>query len=148
MNPSRLREASFGSDRLELLHRLESLEREDRRRSFLSEHLLHHPDDDSEDRDPIEYFRTYGGVDYVGSHLRMVRSYRDSWRVVFEWHDKPLLTDRVLSTAENEVKMSYCTMQIIWISSLLVGYACTRFLCHLGTPKDCLRQVCAGCSSQ
>lgn len=96
MHPSRLREASFGSDRLELLHRLESLEREDRRRSFLSEHLLHHPDDDSEDRDPIEYCRTYGGVDYVGSHLRMVRMYRYSWLVVFKWHGQPLFADCLL----------------------------------------------------
>lgn len=71
MDPSRLREASFASDRLEMLQRLEDLEKEEHRQSFLAENLHHHPDDDTDDE--WSFSRLYGGVEYVQIHVRMVR---------------------------------------------------------------------------
>jgi hypothetical protein len=75
MDANRLREASFGSDRIDLLTRIEMEERGsmDSRLGMLSPLLLPHPDDEfcSSDGD-FASPRLIGGMDYIGQNIRMV----------------------------------------------------------------------------
>ena len=76
MDPTRMRDASFGSDRLDsLLTRIEMEERGEDGGPMLSPLLLAHPDDEpySEDDHTSGNSRLVGGGDYVRQNMRMVR---------------------------------------------------------------------------
>jgi hypothetical protein len=75
MDPNRVRDASFGSDRIDLLTRIEMEERGSADRlGMLSPLLLPHPDDYSDSDGGFISPRLAGGIDYIGQNLRMVGS--------------------------------------------------------------------------
>ena len=67
---SRMRDASFGSDRLDLLTRIE-LEERGERSGILSALLIPHPDD--LDSEGVTSPRLLGGTEYVRENIHMVR---------------------------------------------------------------------------
>ena len=77
MDANRVRDASFGSDRIDLLTRIEMEERGsvDRLSGMLSPLLMPHPDDyyDS-DGEGLVSPRLAGGIEYIGQNIRMVGS--------------------------------------------------------------------------
>jgi len=81
---NRVRDASFGSDRLDILTRIEMEERGsvDSRMGMFSPLLLPHPDDEYlSDSEGMVSPRLNGGIDYVGQNLRMVMISRSCiWR--------------------------------------------------------------------
>jgi hypothetical protein len=73
MDANRIRDASFGSDRIDLLTRIEMEERGSADIGMLSPLLLPHPDDDDySDSNGLISPRLAGGIDYIGENLRMV----------------------------------------------------------------------------
>lgn len=75
MDANRVRDASFGSDRIDMLTRIEMEERGsvDSRMGMFSPLLLPHPDDEYfSDSEGMYSPRLNGGIDYVGQNLRMV----------------------------------------------------------------------------
>lgn len=75
MDENRVRDASFGSDRIDMLARIEMEERGsvDSRMGMFSPLLLPHPDDEYfSDSEGMVSPRLNGGIDYVGQNLRMV----------------------------------------------------------------------------
>jgi len=70
MDRARLTDGSFGSDRLDILTRVEMEERGDDFRGLISPLLLPHPDDYTDDDSPSP--RLVGGSEYVQQHGYMV----------------------------------------------------------------------------